>query len=176
MRRNFWSVLALMAVLCTLTACNSCNAPAVELFGSGQKCGDPVYTGPQCLPKLNLPDPFCLPAPVAAAPCPTPVAAAPVPQGPACGPLPADAKVGEVWCCEFVQPPAAAPVTVEVEPARTEWQRIDCRDGSTDCWSLVTVPARFETRYSAPPPGYYEWRRNTKCAPPVAVAAPAPCK
>lgn len=159
--RKFSVALAIVFACSFLTACNSCEAPGA--YGASDDCGKPVYTAPHCLPKPALVDPLCLPAPVAAAPCPAPVAAAPVPQGPACGPLPADAKLGEVWCCEFIQPPAAAPVVVEVAPARTEWQRVNCADGSDDCWALVTIPAVFETRVSAPPPGYYEWRRNTKC-------------
>lgn len=168
--RNFLSLALVAIVAIGLTACNgTCPfAPGGALGANPDNCGKPVYTAPHCLPKIDLPgvpypgSPACAPAPAAAAPCPGPVAAA-APSEPHCGPLPANAVPGEVWCCEFVQPPAAAPVDVEVQPARTEWQRVPCGDGSGDCWALVTVPPVVEHRVSAPPPGYYEWRRNTAC-------------
>jgi hypothetical protein len=37
---------------------------------------------------------------------------------------------------------------VETCPARTEWQRIECRpcDQQAECWALVTIPAQYERR------------------------------
>lgn len=110
------------------------------------------------------------PGPVSLAP-EAPRVAAPAPQEPHCGPLPPDAKPGEVWCCVYVQPPAAPPQRVctceekviEIpvaatyktvleqvpdQPARVEWQRVECPPVNApdeECWVLKEIPATFRT-------------------------------
>lgn len=196
-RRLFGSVLVLL-IAAALPGCNSCKPEALGATPPGSSVYTPVctpradgaYQSTPCNPiqklgeqlgdvrcplrGIGIPGLDCSsPASVEA-----PVAAAPEPQ-PTCDPnaLPKDAGVGEVYCCVWVQPPAAAPVTVEVEPARAEWQRITCPPGehsSDDCWALVTIPARMETRYSAPPPGFWQWEKNPCCKAPVIPSNP-PC-
>ncbi len=142
-----------------------------------------------------------------------------------CGPLPADALPGQTWCCEAIPQAPLPPQRVcvceesvkrtlvpaeyetvidqlEVAPARTEWKKVDCASGSGECWSLVTIPAVYETRTrqrlvreayekceyvpaqyenvaAAPQAPIYRWVRHQDCeggvrAAPVAPAAVAP--
>lgn len=197
----------LVAVAClSQTACQSCNdvapaagpqlrsavyTPPCEGGNYSRPEGDPVYTPSSCDPLSTFVDGFksirCpvrglgLPGLDCSAPEPLPAApAAPLPEPSGCNPadLPKDAKPGQAWCCTWVQPPAAPPVQIMAEPARTEWVRVDCppgKDSSDCCYRLVEVPARFETRYAAPPPGYWEWRLNPDCKVPVVPQA-SPCK
>jgi hypothetical protein len=191
MRRNWylWAVVALIGLVTTgccaapkANQANSCNAVAAPAAANscnpaalGAEDCSPIYPGTTCPPKPDLSSlpypgsPACYPAPqpVAAPQCAAPQATTPVQCDP--NTLPKDAKPGDVYCCVYVQPPAAPPCQVLSAPARTEWQRVSCPPGqnsSDDCWALVNIPAVYNTVYSAPPPGYWEWRLNTNCKAP----------
>ena len=135
---------------------------------------DGPYVKPDCNPWDTLKDaidnvrcPFRgvgLPGLDCAAPQPAPAPQAAAPEEHACGPFPPEAKQGEVWCCEFIQPPALPPISMKVEDEREEIQKVDCGEG--DCWAKVKIPARYELVPQAATPGHWEWVRHPECEKP----------
>lgn len=177
-------VAAVAAFALVAAGCSSCN-PVPEAYAA------PV---PDCVPE---------------------VMAAPQQESP-CGPPPDYAKPGEVWCCVPFEVPGAPqrvctqeecvreieiPAVYEsvseevlVEAGRTEWRQIECVDApGAICWTLVEIPARYETRcrevmkspatvryeriapryemtYGAPQTGY-RWEQRSDCDIPANAAA-----
>lgn len=180
----------------SLAACNSC--PKTDVVKASAPDCKPVYAPPckdgnydpaklppyeekevRCpfrglgIPGLECSSTvkFSAEAPAAAAPCAPAVTAAPLPE-PGCGPYPTDAKPGEVYCCVWHPPVAAAMQTVQTG-TRSEWVQITCPplgSGAQECWTLKVEPV-FEQKMAAPPrDGFWTWERNTQCEVPKAAS------
>lgn len=194
--RHLASFLGLLCAV-VLSACSNCPKPA--LAGASAPDCKPVYA-PPCtggnydpaklppyeekpvlcpfrglgIPGLDCPSTVTFTPQVAAAPppCAPAVAAAPLPE-PSCGPYPANAQPGEVYCCVW-HPPVAAAMQVVQTGTHSEWVKIECPPlgaGPQECWTLKVEPV-FEQKMAAPPQeGFWSWERNTHCEAPKPASA-----